>query len=104
MNINFFNIETTTYITLETFLINSCFLTLFLTTVYYWISFIFFSKKDYPNFGFYGVVTANLLIFTQLCLRWFESGHFPLSNLYDSLLFLAWGLLFIFIILEKKQT
>ena len=26
-----------------------------------------------------------------LAARWVESGHFPLSNMYESLLFLAWG-------------
>ena len=28
-----------------------------------------------------------------LLLRWIESGHFPLSNLYESLLFLSWSFL-----------
>ena len=26
-----------------------------------------------------------------MVLRWWESGHFPISNLYESLCFLAWG-------------
>ena len=87
---------------IESFLINCCFLSLFITTFYYWIKFIFFSKKQYNNFGLYGLTLANFSILIQLCLRWFESGHFPLSNLYDSLLFLAWGLLVICIFLEKS--
>jgi len=37
------------------------------------------------------VVSANLLLTTQLLLRWLDSGHFPVSNLYESLCFLAWG-------------
>jgi cytochrome c-type biogenesis protein CcsB len=37
------------------------------------------------------VATANLCLTAQLILRWWESGHFPISNLYESLCFLAWG-------------
>ena len=36
------------------------------------------------------VVGANLLLTSQLLLRWLDSGHFPISNLYESLCFLAW--------------
>jgi len=35
---------------------------------------------------------ANLALFLLLCLRWIDAGHFPLSNLYESLLFLSWGI------------
>ena len=96
------------YVALETFLINSCFLILFITTIYFWVIFIFSPTKDIflekklsRNLGFYALTITNFFLFVQLCLRWIESGHFPLSNLYDSLLFLAWGILSIFIILEK---
>ena len=37
------------------------------------------------------VAGANLCLTAQLVLRWWESGHFPISNLYESLCFLAWG-------------
>ena len=37
------------------------------------------------------VAVANLLLTAQLILRWWESGHFPISNLYESLCFLAWA-------------
>ena len=36
------------------------------------------------------VAVANLLFTAQLILRWWQSGHFPISNLYESLCFLAW--------------
>ena len=32
------------------------------------------------------VAVANLLFTAQLILRWWQSGHFPISNLYESLL------------------
>jgi cytochrome c-type biogenesis protein CcsB len=34
---------------------------------------------------------ANLCMATLLGARWIEAGYFPLSNLYESLFFLAWG-------------
>jgi len=37
------------------------------------------------------VAAANLALTTQLVLRWWQSGHFPISNLYESLCFLAWA-------------
>jgi cytochrome c-type biogenesis protein CcsB len=37
------------------------------------------------------VAAANLALTAQLVLRWWQSGHFPLSNLYESLCFLAWA-------------
>ena len=37
------------------------------------------------------VAAANLCLTAQLVLRWWDSGHFPVSNLYESLCFLAWG-------------
>jgi cytochrome c-type biogenesis protein CcsB len=37
------------------------------------------------------VAGANLALTAQLVLRWWQSGHFPISNLYESLCFLAWA-------------
>tara|TARA_Y100001968_G_scaffold318444_1_gene348642 strand:- start:1823 stop:2776 length:954 start_codon:yes stop_codon:yes gene_type:complete len=37
------------------------------------------------------VALANLVLASQLILRWFQSGHFPISNLYESLCFLTWA-------------
>jgi cytochrome c-type biogenesis protein CcsB len=52
------------------------------------------------NFGLIGVIISNLSIFVLLLLRWKESGHFPLSNLYESLMFLSWTLTSIHLFLE----
>ncbi len=40
------------------------------------------------------IALANLVLASQLALRWFESGHFPISNLYESLCFLTWAFTF----------
>ena len=37
------------------------------------------------------IAITNLFLTTQLILRWWQSGHFPISNLYESLCFLTWG-------------
>ena len=37
-------------------------------------------------------ILINLFIALQLILRWSLSGHFPISNLYESLYFLVWGI------------
>jgi len=37
-------------------------------------------------------ILVNLLISLQLIFRWSISGHFPISNLYESLYFLTWGI------------
>nr|YP_009093848.1 cytochrome c heme attachment protein [Luzuriaga radicans]AIT16036.1 cytochrome c heme attachment protein [Luzuriaga radicans] len=38
-----------------------------------------------------GIIAAFLSITGLLVTRWIYSGHFPLSNLYESLIFLSWG-------------
>ena len=37
------------------------------------------------------IAISNLFLTSQLTLRWWQSGHFPISNLYESLCFLTWG-------------
>ena len=37
-----------------------------------------------------------------LLIRWVSQGYFPLSNLYESLIFLSWGISFIHLIVEYK--
>lgn len=45
--------------------------------------------------------SINLLISISLVSRWIVSGHFPLSNLYESLIFLSWSLNMTQILLER---
>ena len=52
--------------------------------------------------GQFSGILANLLLFFILCSRWIVAGYFPLSNLYESLLFLTWTLLTIYLFLEFK--
>ncbi|KGG11771.1 MULTISPECIES: c-type cytochrome biogenesis protein CcsB [Prochlorococcus] len=47
------------------------------------------------------IASANILLAIQLVFRWIQSGHFPISNLYESLCFLTWGLTFIQLLIER---
>ena len=49
--------------------------------------------------GSIGMLTSNLSLFILLLLRWNESGHFPLSNLFESLMFLSWSLTLIHLVI-----
>jgi cytochrome c-type biogenesis protein CcsB len=48
------------------------------------------------------VAAANLCLTAQLLLRWIGSGHFPISNLYESLCFLAWGCTLVQLLVERS--
>ena len=97
----------------ENFLANASFATLFITTMIYWIQLGFFTnipslvsqtatststeggqmdKNQLWSIGNMGLIFANFQLFGFFICRWIESHHFPLSNLYESLLFLAWSL------------
>ena len=47
-------------------------------------------------------IIANIIITLQLICRWIISSHFPISNLFESLCFLSWGLIFAQLLLEKE--
>ena len=81
---------------------NIIFLILLIVTIFYWASIIYTDLKLLSKVSFYGTILANSLIFCLLSLRWLNYGYFPLSNLYESLLFLAWGITFTTIVLESK--
>jgi len=47
--------------------------------------------KGHGIFGTSAMAISSLSLAALLSARWVESGHFPLSNMYESLLFLGWG-------------
>ncbi len=49
-----------------------------------------FSLLKNNTFAMILVLISNILLSLLLIVRWKESGHFPLSNLYESLMFLSW--------------
>lgn len=87
---------------IENFFGNSSFFLLFLSMISYWIQVAFRLKT--LNFGRFIMIGANFCLLSLLVLRWKESGHFPLSNLYESLMFLSWSLSTFHLILEKIES
>ena len=85
------------------FFTQGIFLILLNTMVCYWLSIRYTKLPILKNLCWIGLFSSNILLFIILGLRWLISGYFPLSNLYESLLFLAWCLLFILLYIEEKS-
>jgi cytochrome c-type biogenesis protein CcsB len=81
---------------------NGIYMILLKTMICYWACVRFPQLPVISNLCWLGVISSNFLLFLILGLRWIISGYFPLSNLYESLLFLDWCLLFILIVAETK--
>jgi len=92
----------TVSINIQSYLDNLTFLALFIAMLAYWTSISFTSLKLGAKVGFISICIANFSIFTNLGSRWLENGYFPLSNLYESLLFFIWGITAITIVIEKS--
>ena len=85
----------------EYILANLAFACLFAMVIWYWVKTLFSLSSSLHFIGTFGMATANLSLTGLLVLRWLASGHFPLSNLFESLLFLSWGFTVSHFILEK---
>ncbi|MBE9166473.1 c-type cytochrome biogenesis protein CcsB [Pleurocapsales cyanobacterium LEGE 06147] len=90
-------------VTLQNWLDNASFFILFLTMLIYWLGTAFPDIPYLPALGTAGMAIANLCTAALLGSRWLEAGYFPLSNLYESLFFLAWGITTIHLIAEKMS-
>ena len=87
----------------QNFSSNIVFGILLFAMIIYWISLsLFRGTKNLIQVGKFAAIIANILLFFILCSRWIIAGYFPLSNLYESLLFLTWTLLTIYLYLEFK--
>jgi cytochrome c-type biogenesis protein CcsB len=87
-------------IKLQGVLDNTSFLVLFVTMLMYWVGAAFPKVPYVATLGTTGMAIANLCMATLLGARWLEAGYFPLSNLYESLFFLAWGITTIHFVAE----
>ena len=89
--------------TLQNFSSNIVFGILLFAMTIYWVSLSFFKgTTNLVQIGRISSIAANLLLFFILASRWIVAGYFPLSNLYESLLFLTWTLLTIYLYIENK--
>ncbi len=90
-------------VTLQNGLDNTSFFVLLLTMLIYWGGAAFPEIPYLPALGTAGVGIANLCIAALLGSRWLEAGYFPLSNLYESLFFLTWGITVMHLIAERMS-
>jgi cytochrome c-type biogenesis protein CcsB len=81
------------------FPIIACFF-LFFAMVLYWISLYLPKNNSIFQIGKILVGFSNILFTLTLLTRWISEGYFPLSNLYESLIFLCWGISSIHLFIE----
>ena len=79
----------------------ACF-SLFFAMITYWISLAIPKNNIIFTLSKALVILANSLFFLTLLSRWIGEGYFPLSNLYESLIFLSWGISSIHLVIEYK--
>ncbi len=88
-------------VALQNLLDNSSFAVLFVTMLIFWVHVAFPNLPYLRSLGNAGMAIANLCIATLLAARWIDAGYFPLSNLYESLFFLAWGITTMHIVINR---
>ena len=88
---------------IQNVLSNIVFGILLFSMIIYWINLSLFSNSNLlSKIGKTTTFTASGILFFILCSRWIVAGYFPLSNLYESLLFLTWLILTIYLYIEIK--
>ena len=88
---------------IQNFSSNIVFGILLFAMITYWVNLSLFSDSLLVSkIGRFSTIIASVLLFFILCSRWIVAGYFPLSNLYESLLFLTWSLLTIYLFIEIK--
>ena len=89
---------------IENNLINVSFAFLLITLLIYWSNISINNSQKLAKVGTTLTFIINLCLGSSLFIRWIHNGYFPLSNLYESLIFLTWGLTFIHLIVEKQNN
>ena len=87
---------------LDNLILNITFVVLLVTMILYWISIAFPSIKIILKINTISLTVALICLSFILGSRWLLNKYFPLSNLFESLLFLTWCLIFINVIIEQK--
>ena len=89
---------------IENYLINFSFALLFLTLIVYWLNIAFTDLSILSKIGTTSTLIINMCLSIILSSRWAINGYFPLSNLYESLVFLTWGLTAVQLFLEQQNN
>lgn len=90
-------------VSLQGWLDNASFAVLFLTMLVYWSGAAFPTVPYLASLGTAGMAIANLGIAALLGARWIDAGYFPLSNLYESLFFVVWGITAVHLLAENMS-
>jgi cytochrome c-type biogenesis protein CcsB len=90
-------------VTLQHWLDNASFAVLLVTMLAYWAGATFPQAAPLTVLGNGGMAIANICIAALLAARWLEAGYFPLSNLYESLFFIAWGITAMHFVAERMS-
>lgn len=90
-------------VVLQAWLDNASFAVLLVTMLLYWVGAAFPQWVVLGSLGTAGMAIANLCMAALLGARWIEAGYFPLSNLYESLFFLAWGITAVHLFAERTS-
>lgn len=88
---------------LEHIIIVVCCYSLLLATVSFWLRYSVFNTPLIYTCGNIFILLSNIGMSVLLMNRWLVSHHFPLSNLYESTIFLAWSLSTIYLLLYKTS-
>nr|YP_009072638.1 cytochrome c heme attachment protein [Aristida purpurea]AIQ79080.1 cytochrome c heme attachment protein [Aristida purpurea] len=80
------------FATLEHILIHISFSTISIVITIYLITLLVRELRGLHDSSEKGMIATFFSITGFLISRWVSSGHFPLSNLYESLIFLSWAL------------
>nr|YP_009395342.1 cytochrome c biogenesis protein ccs1 [Polysiphonia infestans]ARW64322.1 cytochrome c biogenesis protein ccs1 [Polysiphonia infestans] len=87
---------------IENNLINTSFGLLLIGLITYWLNLTLNKNVHLNNLCLLLTTLINVNIGLSLLIRWIEYKYFPLSNLYESLIFLGWSITFLQIIIEIK--
>jgi len=79
-------------------------LLVFIAMLLYWFSLAIPKEKKLFQISKSLVLISNLLFVLTLGSRWVISGYFPLSNLYESLIFLCWAISSIHLYIEARSN
>nr|YP_009748034.1 cytochrome c biogenesis protein [Liparis makinoana]QII89714.1 cytochrome c biogenesis protein [Liparis makinoana]QUS63297.1 cytochrome c heme attachment protein [Liparis makinoana] len=80
------------FATLEHILTHISFSIISIVIMIHLMNLLVYEIKRLRNSSEKGMIATFLSITGFLVIRWISSGHFPLSNLYESLIFLSWSL------------
>lgn len=82
---------------------------LFITIFFYllstggYLAYLFFQKNYLHRAGYYLLAGGFLCHSAVICYKFFQSGHFPVHNLHETLLIAGWAIVCVFFIFQYKS-